>query len=184
VRLGRRLLLALTAVAGLNYARWGPDLPFHHTDAYDLLHYYVNAKYFDELGYYDLYPAAILADHSNGGPFFEEGDRYMDQDERGHQLRSIDTALARGRVAKERFTAERWAAFEHDVLTLQRTPGNLSSQLWRQMIQDHGYNGTPVWTLLARPFAELVPVEQVKLLCHLDTVLLAAALILVGQRAE
>ena len=180
LRAGRGLLIALTLTAGLNYNRWGPDLALRHYDAYDLIHYYLNAKYFEELGYYDLYPAAILADHSNGGPFFKEGSRYMDQDAEGHELRSIDTALARGRLARQRFTAERWDAFEHDLLYLQREPGNLSDNLWRQMIQDHGYNGTPVWTVIARPLTQVVPVEHLKWLCSIDLVLLTGALLFVG----
>lgn len=180
LRAARGLLVALTLTAGLNYNRWGPDLALRHYDAYDLIHYYLNAKYFEELGYYDLYPAAILADHSNGGPFFKEGDRYMDQDSSGHAIKGIDTALARGRLARQRFTPERWEQFEHDLLYLQREPGNLSDKLWRQMIQDHGYNGTPVWTVIARPLASLVPVEHLKWLCSLDLVLLTGALLFVG----
>jgi hypothetical protein len=180
LRAARGLLVALTLTAGLNYSRWGPDLLLRHYDAYDLIHYYLNAKYFDELGYYDLYPAAILADHSNGGPYFKEGSRYMDQDANGHAFRSIDTALARGRLARQRFTPERWEEFEHDFLFLQREPKNLTDTLWRQMIQDHGYNGTPVWTVVARPLASLVPVEHLKWLCSIDLLLLTGALLFVG----
>ena len=73
------------------------------------------------------------------------------------------------------FTPERWEAFEHDFLVLQRETKGLNDKLWRQMIQDHGFNGTPVWTVLAQPFANAVPVEAVKWLGALDVVLLGAA---------
>jgi hypothetical protein len=47
------------------------------------------------------------------------------------------------------------------------------------MIQDHGFNGTPAWTLLARPFT-WVPVAWVKWICWTDAALLAGALALTG----
>lgn len=171
-RRAMQALAALVLVAGLNYARWGPKVPLAAVDGYDVIHYYLNARYFPELGYYDLYPAAILADHENFGPYFEEGSKYMAQDETGHYFAPISHALARGREVKEtRFTPERWRQFSHDFLYLQRSLPGLNSQLWRQLIQDHGFNGTLVWTLQASPFAQL-PVEWIKALGYLDVVLL------------
>jgi hypothetical protein len=185
-------LAMLVLAAGLNYARWGPDAIARRLDAYDLLHYYVNAKYFDELGYYDLYPAVLLVDARNGGPFFDQGATYQAQDETGHHVEPIEQGLARGEVVRsERFTPERWDAFTHDVLTLQRTIGcrdrssrgrcirELDDELWRQMIHDHGFNGTPAWVLVARPLT-IVPVEALKVLAWLDVVLLGGAVALVA----
>ncbi len=171
------LLTLLAAVSVGNYARWGPNLLVSHVDTYDLVHYYLNAKYFDELGYLDLYPAVMYADFRNGGPHFpKQGDRYMAQDEHGHFFASVRThGLPRGAEVAEAFGPERWAEFEHDALVLQRDFPGMNDRLWRQLIQDHGYNATPVWTMAARPLAEAVPVESIKWLCHLDTVLLAAA---------
>lgn len=182
-RLGRVLLLVLTLVATLNYARFGPRVFFERIDTYDFIHYYLNAKYFDELGYFDLYPASILADRENFGPYFPgEGKIYMAQDAtRGHFLAPIEHAVERGRVVKaEKFTPERWAAFTHDFLYLQRMIPGLDDKLWRQLINDHGYNGTPVWMLLAKPFT-LVPVEYVKWLGWIDMVLMGLALVAVGR---
>lgn len=174
---GHQLLWFLTLLAVANYARWGLESVTERIDAYDLMHYYVNAKYFDEIGYLDLYPCVILADHDNGGPHFDEGTAYMAQDEeRGHYFMPITHAVRRGsEVRLERFTPERWAAFEHDVLYLQRERWGGGSALWRQMIIDHGFNGTPAWLVLATPFAQVVPIEWVKVLGYLDFALLAAA---------
>jgi hypothetical protein len=188
----RRALVTLAILAGFNYARWGAEALAVRLDAYDLLHYYVNAKYFDELGYYDLYPAVLLVDHEHDGPFFEQGDKYLAQDESGHHTAPITQGLAQGEVVKQqRFTPERWEAFTHDVLTLQRTIGcrdrdtrgrcirEMDDALWRQLVNDHGFNGTPAWVLVARPLTA-VPVEWLKLLGLLDLVLLTGAVGLVG----
>jgi hypothetical protein len=180
-RAARAMLALILAVATVNYARWGMETPLRKVDTYDLLHYYVNAKYFDELGYFDLYPALILADHEENGPYYEEGSKYMAQDERGHGMRPIEHAVARGTTVKaEKFTAETWSTFKHDALYIQRNIKGLNDDLWRQLIQDHGFNGTTVWTMIARPVATAVPVESIKWLCHIDTALLIAAAVTVG----
>jgi len=171
-----RLLVILAVFATLNYGRWGGELFFYKVDNYDLVHYYLNPKYFNELGYYDLYPAAIVADRDNGGPKFKEGGIYMSQDERGHEMRPIQHADERGRwVRDNKFSPERWKQFEHDLLHLQRNIPGFSDILWKQMIRDHGYNGTPAWTAIAQPLAQAVPVEYVKFLGYLDLLLLLIA---------
>lgn len=182
-RLSRRTqrvaLWSLVAVSFVNYARWGAAAALDRVDAYDLVHYYLNAKYFPELGYYDLYPAVITVDHEHDGPRFAEPPRYRAQDASGHHLEPIAHALARGEVLKQDvFTPERWAAFEHDFLYLQRGIHgfDLDKGMWADMIQDHGFNGTTAWLVVAEPLAEAVPIESVKLLGYVDVALLAAAI--------
>ena len=69
-RRARVLLAVLCLVSVLNYARWGPKVLVEHIDSYDVMHYYLSAKYFDELGYFDLYPAILQADREHpDGPF-------------------------------------------------------------------------------------------------------------------
>lgn len=178
-RAARGLLIGLLAVATANYARFGFKVPFRQVDTYDLIHYYLNAKYYDELGYYDLYPACILADHEAGGPFYDEGTKYLDQDDAGHKVQPISVALEKGRVVRDtQFTPERWAQFSHDFLYLQRNVEGMNSELWRQLIQDHGFNGTTGWVLEALPFTA-VPVESIKALGYLDCGWLALALLAV-----
>jgi len=173
-----RALQVLTIIAAANYMRWGPDAFFgNRVDVYDVAHYYLNAKYFPELGYYDLYPAIMLADHENGGPRFDEGNKYLAQDANGHRMQPISHGIQRGYYVRDKlFTPARWQQFSHDMLHIQRDIHGFSDKLWRQMLQDHGFNGTPAWVMLARPLASVVPVEAVKLLCWIDLLLLAGAL--------
>jgi len=192
-RFAQNALVLLSLVASLNYARWGPESFTERIDAYDVLHYYINAKYFDELGFYDLYPAVMLADLENDGPFFDGGPVYMAQDADGHAKQPIRHAIERGRAVKtQKFSDERWAAFTHDTLYLMRVVGcreknrkgechsELNDQLWRQLIQDHGFNGTTVWTMIAEPITQVVPIEYLKWLGQIDVVLLGAAILSVA----
>ncbi len=183
-RLRRGLLLGLVVAGALVYARIGVRVPLHQVDGYDVIHYYLNAKYFDELGYFDLYPACMLADVEAGGPRFDGGEVYLAQDEEGHHIEPLAHAIHRGRELREQsFSSERWDAFKHDFLFLQREVPGMSDTLWRQLIQDHGFNGTPVWTWIASPIASAVPVEAIKLLGYLDVALVGAALVALARAA-
>jgi hypothetical protein len=189
-RLAPLLLVLLTLVSLGNYLRWGPRLITERVDTYDLMHYYLNAKYFDELGYYDLYPACILADLENDGPRWDKrrNQVYMAQDGGVHAIKPISHGFQRGQIVRSNnFTAERWEQFEKDFLYLQREVYGMSDKAWREMIQDHGFNGTPVWTLIARPFAQAIPADRafewggrtiptIKLIGYLDVIVLAVAL--------
>jgi hypothetical protein len=180
-KLRRGLLIALVVASTANYARFGPKVPIERVDTYDLIHYYLNTKYFDELGYYDLYPAAILVDLENGGPRYGSPSRYMAQNEAGHGYMPIDHAVSEGkRVRATRFTAERWEAFEHDFLVLHRDMPGLNKTLWAELILDHGFNGTPPWTTLAEPLVRIVPVEAVKLLGYVDLLLILGGVLALG----
>ncbi len=178
----KQVLFTLTLLGLLNYARWGTRTPFERVDTYDLFHYYLNARWFDQLGYFDLYPAVIRVDHDNGGPKFPETREYMAQDETGHHWEPISQALSRGTEVKAKFSEEEWKLFSHEVLVLQRELKGFDSDksLWAQMIGDHGFNGAPGWLVVARPLASQVPVEAIKWLCWIDPLLVGAAIGLVG----
>ena len=183
-RLRTGLLVLLCLVSTLNYGRFGLESLTKRLDTYDLIHYYLNAKYFEELGYYDLYPAILLADLEESGPHFRRHSPvYMAQSDAGHALEPLEHAFERGRVVKEtRFTPERWDDFTHDMLHIQRDyPREWTSRMWTQMIHDHGFNGTLVWTLVAQPITQVVPVESIKWLCQIDLFLMVAALALIGR---
>jgi hypothetical protein len=180
-RHARAALVSLTLLAAINYTRADVKFLSRQVDAYDLIHYYLSAKYFDEIGYYGLYPAILLADHDNG-PLAPRLKSFHEKLPTGYRY-PIDIAagVARGREYRsERFTPARWAEFEHDFLHLQREH-ELSKKRWQDLIQDRGFNGTPYWIEVAAPIAQLVPVEAIKLLCWLDVVLLGAALWLVHR---
>lgn len=173
------LLSALVLVAALNYARWG-TARLSGVDSYDLLHYYLAARYFDEVGYYGLYSAALLAD-DDAGRYNRKIRRYRAQTpEGGYRLEPVEKGIARGRELRERrFTPERWAAFEGDFLHLQRERG-FSPRRFRDFIHDRGFNGTPVWLLVAAPLAKAVDAHHIRWLCMLDVLWLVAAFAAVG----
>jgi hypothetical protein len=171
-------MLILFAIFGtINYQRYDSRTYMVESDGYDLLHYYINAKYFDELHYFRLVPALILADNEVGEQCPGQAPVYLAQDEHDYTKKSRAHALAREKEIKSYFTPERWKEFTMDVTYIQRHFSfGMSCSLWRMLLQDHGFNGTPVWTLIARPIAHMIPVKLIKIATWLDVVWLVAAL--------
>jgi hypothetical protein len=170
-------LVLLALLGTLNYNQYSSRVALKSYDNYDLLHYYVSAKYFDELGYFDLLPALIIADEERGAWCEGQVSRYMAQDENDYSRQPLRHALDQRDRVKARFSPERWKQFVHDATFLQRKNTLLNCKLWRELLIDHGFNGTPTWVLIARPIASAVPVEWIKLATWLDFLWLAAMLI-------
>lgn len=174
------LLIALSFLCTFNYLRFGDSVITDRLNSYDVLHYYLSAKYFDNVGYYNLYPAMILADKESG-PFSSKIHRYRYQDADGYQKRSIPHALKEGKKIKsEKFTPQEWKEFVHDFKHIQRD-FQLTKHLWKHIITDRGFNGTTVWIMLFRPIAKIFPVEYIKLLSLTDIAFLGIALFLVAR---
>ena len=169
-------LIVAACFGTLNYNRYSTDLIENGYDEYDLLHYYINAKYFDELGYFRLLPALIVATEEAGPYCKGKAPIYLAQDEEDYRLKPIRHALAQKEEVKSHFTSERWEAFVHDAIYIQRESKRLKCFLWRQLLQDHGFNGTPTWVMIARPITQVVPVESIKYATLVDLWLVIAML--------
>ncbi len=170
------LMLALCLAATLNYGRYGMKLIRDRIDVYDVIHYYLGPKYFDELGYFDLYAACIIADEEAGKYFKPAPPTYQHQDINGYEIRPYRAALERTDEIKSKFEGDRWDGFVHDFTTLQREFYGLEKKYWYQLINDHGFNGTPGWSGYAAPIVNLVDADQVKLICYIDIGLLLVAI--------
>lgn len=165
-----RAFLVLAVVAVGNYFGFSTENLTGRTkfSGYDLIHYYLNAKYFDELGYVHLYEAVIVADS-------ELKDRFRQwhfgsvRDLETSQVIPTSRVYANAERTKALFTPRRWAQFKKDFRFLQRT---MTRNSLRDLLNDHGYNGPPLLQTFAGWVANQVPVRQVKLLCHVETLLI------------
>lgn len=174
-------ILALLTVA--NYYGYSTVKLRLKIDNYDLIHYYLTTRYFEELGYYDLYSAALLIDHEQGEYSARRRIRTcrLQDTDKGYRRVAVKRCLERGReVREQKFSSERWAAFERDFLHLQRGTG-MNKRQWRIMVNDRGFNATPAWVATWGPLARAVPASGIKWLCWLDPLLLIAALVVVAR---
>lgn len=135
---------------------------------WNVYHYYLGAKYFEELGYTALYDATLRAD--------SEGENYWRDVRRVRNLETYeveDRSRGAERFEPEKsFSAERWQAFREDVEALS---GQRSPRAWRGIFVDRGYNATPFWTVVGGALTRFAPAHRplaLKLLCSLDLLLL------------
>jgi hypothetical protein len=145
----------------------------HHGE---MFHYYLGAKYFKELGYYELYNAVIVADTEQDNalarlPFYT--------DLRTYQNTQRETVLKDRDRVTNLFSKERWDAFKHDVSFFKQATGMPRSPGLLFLLMDHGYNASPASTFVLSILTNVIPVTDLRLLALLDVVLVVAMIDLV-----
>jgi hypothetical protein len=138
---GALVLLAVAAIPA--YFDFG-QYPKHGSfkNPHDHFHYFLGSKYSHEIGYFNLYRAVVVANTENNGRLMHKSLR--DQHTYAHETAAsvmADAAYYRGL-----FTPERWAEFKKDVAYFQRIT---IPRRWPGVVDDKGYNATPVWNLVA-----------------------------------
>jgi len=178
---GSRLrAVLLTTIAAASACAWWSFFQFHYPHFFhvsDSFHYYVGSKYFDELGYTRLYDCVAVADAEQGE---ETGVRERDlRDLATNRIVSAAAALGDPAACKSHFSGSRWEAFRDDVSWFR---ARVSRSRWHAMQRDHGYNATPVWTLLGGWLANRAPASEAQILAlvALDPMLLVAMWAVVG----
>ncbi len=125
-------------------------LPLVHT--WEQFHFYLGAKYQREVGWFNLYKAAILADRETAQVLTTLP---TTRDLTTFEQVKVDEALADAAAVRARFSDEAWLAFKADWATMAKLwPIN-----WTNVMNDHGNSNSPAWAILAAPLAKLVPVS-------------------------
>lgn len=160
------LLAVIMAVAVYGQARNRFQRRLHHN-----FHYYLGAKYFDELGYDQLYNCAAAALPNRWGSFYRDLTTY------GYHYGKANVPTCRAP-----FSAERWQAFVADVEWLRSQPAS-RPQMWSILMLDKGYNGSPSLTAASSWLANRAPLgsPQFWILIYLDTLLLAGGLLVLWR---
>lgn len=172
-----RVLGALTAAAVVVYLNF---FSFHgqHTFVHyhDVAHYYLGSKYFPELGYDGLYKAMLRVEEDVYGSVAEPMARDLDS---GEVAPAALLVQASGPV-RERFTADRWADFKLDVVLFRERLG----PQYHEILEDHGFNPTPVWALIGGTLARRVPAGShagIVVLSLLDPLLLVVTFAIIAR---
>lgn len=150
-----RSLVALGLGAFLAYFNFGHLHFGNFVHVWDTYHYYMGAKYFPETGYDKLYDCAMIADAESGRK--GEVERRTITDLKTNTIIRTDEILAHPERCKETFSPQRWEAFKADVNTFRSWVGE---GRWSEIHKDHGFNGTPVWTLAGIGLTNLGPATQ------------------------
>jgi hypothetical protein len=146
----------------------------HVTHLWDSFHYFVGARYFPELGYDGLYDCVAVADAQTPAGRRKVERRHL-TDLRTNAIVDTRDLLAHPERCTDRFTAARWAAFRRDVAWFR---SRMPARTWEKLQEDHGFNATPAWLVLATPLTAIGPASAplIHALNAIDPALLLAAL--------
>jgi hypothetical protein len=175
LRNGSLAVLALLALA--SYYRFSvTDRVPEDMHTREVFHYYIGGKYFPELGYGGIYDCTLAVADQQGWPWVTQIDLVRDLRTMEPQP-AVDLTRRGARECPARFSPERWSEFTSDLTWLDKI---LDGPTWRAVLLDHGYNPSPVWTLLATPVARFAPAKSLPILVHLDTLLVLVAMAALG----
>ncbi|MFV8751410.1 hypothetical protein ACNOYE_12770 [Nannocystaceae bacterium ST9] len=167
------VVAALASSLNYFYAERNNGVWLHRWDAF---HTVIGAKYFDELGYFDLYECAYAID--------QQGPRHFRAVGEIRDLRNRDMVPHAELIADndcvERFTPERLEQFRHDLDEF----GKFSNTgMWKDLFKDKGFNGTPFYLWVTKTLVSRVDVglESIRRLAYVDVVLMALAFLAVGR---
>lgn len=140
-----------------------------------VFHYYLGAKYANEVGPFDLYACAMAADSEHA----VWGATTLVRDLHSYTLVPAWTL----NCPREHFTAQRWHTFTKDVALLTGTD---TAAAFAGAVTDKGYNATPFFSSVFGRIAAAVPIEGKRtrlLLFNLDILLVAVSIGLVWYSA-
>lgn len=145
--------IAFAVLAGLMVFAWtqygvlrGNFTLVHYWEQF---HFYLGAKYQKEVGWFDLYPAVILADRDPGSTGIL-GNVTQIRDVSTFELVSVDEALRDGARIRGQFSDAQWQSFKDDWRYFTSRGGD-----WGRLLQDHGNSNSPAWAVFAHPIAKL-----------------------------
>ena len=145
------IIALLAGYSAVSHRMDGLKLTRIHT--WNVFHYVMGTKYFNEVGFTDLYKASLLAD-KEGRNYFNKvhKTRSMNDYKEIPVTQAIEEAKAEG--VKENFTPERWREFKKDLAAVQR---HLKKSRWDGPLADLGFHPSPAWLIIHQPLLNQVP---------------------------
>jgi len=118
---------------------------------WSVYHYYLGSKYFNELGYHDLYTQTIAAD--------KEGSKQLRNVRIIRNLHTLEKEPVEHFVINRsrRFSDKRWNEFKKDVSYFTDLK---SGSFYKEVLCDRGYNPTPFWTFFGSLLTNMLDIQN------------------------
>ncbi|MGE4607424.1 MAG: glycosyltransferase 87 family protein, partial [Myxococcota bacterium] len=164
-------------ITHMNFLQGQRELPRRGWDFY---HYYIGPKYFAELGHTGLYRAHTVADYEDDRESYhpEVWVRVLED----YSLTHKAIIVARREEVVAGFSPERWQEFKSDVGAFRHADFDVRQE--PRWAQDHGYNGSPLTTVINRWLIHVLPftvAEFVRVVSWFDLLLVVAAALITGR---
>ncbi len=151
--------LALTALVAHHGRTLVPTMTGDTFRSWSVFHYYTGSKYFEELGYLELYGATVAADDdflaAGGDAALSFGGAKKVRDLRTYKVRPRTEIAAE--FDRSLITPDRLAELGRDTRFMaaqERAQGR--EDRVRRVLMDLGYNPAPPWTMLGVPLASTI----------------------------
>lgn len=147
--------LALLFVTVLYQNHWDRTKQMYQNTkirTWNMYHYFIGSKYFDELHYHDLYLQTILADREDTNRL-KKVTRVRDLTD--YRTKRISQILPDER--NERWSDQRWAEFKKDLRVFLPKAGK---RTWVRILRDRGYNPTPFWNTIGSTLSHGIDIKQ------------------------
>lgn len=165
-------LVALSVLAWTQFGQLHPGRKIVHTP--DTFHYFMGPKYFEELGYFELYRCTARAERELGrGALFN--DWYVRDLDDNRVYRGFWFSTPEGRC-RATFSPDRWERFKRDVDAYEAMMAD--QHPLHRSLSDHGFNATPFHTAWLKLWVAPLPAGPLNLalLTLLDVVALIVAI--------
>lgn len=171
-----QLIISGCCIFGIfNYYQFDKTFFTQLRDNNDTAYYYLNSKYFEELDYFYLYPAILIADEENQNRL-RDIDTYRNLHD--YQMVPRNHIETERKAIKDAFSAKRWASFRNDIDYLVK---NNKKDIWKYFFIDHGYNPPPTWTVVGGFLSNITPVENAKAITMIDFALVVIMFIMIAR---
>ncbi len=148
----------------------------------DFIHYYLGARYFDNLRYEHIYTCSLAALQEQNVRL----DGWFVRDLTSNSVRRVDQVQDKIAQCPDRFAPDEWLQFKADVVFLAGMSG---PRYFQRFVTDHGFNPPPTWIVAAKALLSLTggTAETAIRLVWVDTAFVAAAALILlycfGPRA-
>ena len=167
------VVILLSVFVGSNYFK--NETYVRSYEVWNVFHYYLGAKYFPEVGYFNLYTCALEADQDSAGYWY-----------RIPRARDMETYRIVPRYSlppcpRASFTPERWTEFSNDV---EHFASLASPYYFALLFADKGLNPPPSWVAVARPMAQAIPISKSRVanvVFNLDLIALLSGVLIIWK---
>ena len=161
-------------LAIVSYGLYASSLKVNDWDSF---HYYVGAKYFNELNYFNLYECATIVDSQDPNWIVGLSNRTITNLENNKHLKA-SSFLHNPQHCISKFSPSRWQAFSQDIAFFRERMGY---RKWNMALADRGFNATPFWISYAHIVFNNVSLsaDNIDNLVRVDHILLFLGLLLI-----
>jgi len=168
--------VAILLVTVFHQNHWDRTLGLYQNTrirAWNMYHYYIGSKYFNELGYDQLYIQTVIADRENKNQRLTKVKTIRDLND--YRKKKLKHLVPEKR--SDKWTDKRWTEFKGDLAVFFPRAGK---KTWKSILRDRGYNPTPFWNTVGNAVSRSLDITKNNQLLFATSIDLALYAVMIG----